>query len=57
MYQYSNVPCSKSGLPQSMPNADQNHSIDPECLSMPIIADQLIGIDRHWDQCQNFDRH
>ncbi len=31
------------------------------CLSMPIIANQcqsaLIGIDRHWDQCQNFDRH
>ncbi len=39
------------GLPRSMPNADQSHGIDPKCLSM------LIGIDWHWDQCQNFDRH
>ncbi len=41
-------------------NADQNHGIDPKCLSIPIIADQselidiginariLSGIDRHW---------
>ncbi len=41
-------------------NADQNHGIDPKCLSMPIIADQcwsfplnwdeLIGIHRHWNE-------
>ncbi len=50
-------------------NADQNHGIDPKRLSMPVIADQcrlipinsiiraLVGIDRHWYRCQNFDRH
>ncbi len=51
----------KAGLLRPMPHADQNHGIDPKCLSMPIIANmpinssQLIRIDRHWDQCQNFD--
>ncbi len=25
-------------------NADQNHCIDPKCLSMPIIADQFQSI-------------
>ncbi len=40
-------------------NADQNHGIDPKCLSIPIIADQFLsniginarilsGIDRYW---------
>ena len=54
-------------LPRSMPNADQNHSIDTDqCKSMPdqfcLISiarnwSALIGIDRHWDQCHNFDRY
>ena len=39
-----------SGLPETMPNADQ-------CRSMRIKNLALISIDRHWDQCQNFDRH
>ncbi len=41
-------------------NADQNHGIDPKCLSIPIIErnwEELIDIDRHWDQCQNFEQH
>ena len=50
-----------SGLPRSMPNADQNPGIDPKYLSMPTIANQcqLIGNDRYWswDQCHNFNRH
>ncbi len=44
-----------TGLPWSMPNADQCRSkpgIDPKYRSIPIIADQywaiLIGIVRHW---------
>ena len=44
-----------TGLPGSMPNADQNHGIDPKCLSMPINSSQcrikasvkLIRVDRH----------
>ncbi len=31
-------------------NADQNHG-------MTMTMTLLIRIDRHWDQCQNFDRH
>ncbi len=46
-------------LPQSMPNADQNHVIDLRtntfCEEEKLLA--FIGIDRHWDQCQNFDCH
>ena len=33
-----------TGLPRSMPNADQNHGIDPKCLSMPINADQFLSM-------------
>ncbi len=40
-------------------NADQNHGIDPKCLSMPINADQyrLRGIDRNWSALIGIDRH
>ena len=32
-------------------NADQNHGIDPKCLSMPIIADQCQSIPINSSQC------
>ncbi len=47
-------------------NANQNHGIDPKCLSMPIIANQSelidieinasiwIGIDWHWAVIEGF---
>ena len=41
-------------IPRSMPNADQNHGIDPKCLSMPINSSQCreesIGIDHYWSK-------
>ncbi len=52
-----------SGLPRSMPNADQCRSQSWHWSEMSLNADHcrnwsaLIGIDRHWDQCQDFDRH
>ncbi len=41
-----------TGLPRSMLNADQNHGIDPKCLSMLIIADQCWSIPLNADQCR-----
>ncbi len=45
-------------------NADQNHGIDPKCLSMPIIADQCRSIplnssqiERNWEELIGIDRH
>ncbi len=56
-----------SGLPRSMPNADQNSGIDPNVdhfRSMLINSSQLIRIDWQWsalrgiwDQCHDFDQH
>ncbi len=45
-----------------MPNADQCQSMPIKIMAlieMPLNADYCgsIGIDRHWDQCQNFDWH
>ncbi len=50
-----------------MPNADQNHGIDPKCRSIPINSSQcrskswhwsaLISIDRHWEELIGIDRH
>ncbi len=40
-----------TGLVRSMPNADQNHGIDPKCLSMPLNADQFQSIPLNADQC------
>ncbi len=33
-------------------NTDQNQGIDPECLSMPIIADQFHSIPLNADQSE-----
>ncbi len=46
--------------PCPMPiNVDQYPGIDPKYLARHINADQsiMIGIDQHWGQCHNFDRH
>ncbi len=46
-----------SGLPQSLPNADQCRSklqYWSQCRSIPIIADQFLSIPINFDQCRHW---